>query len=49
MGLPAIYLYTFTAESLYTKCGWKTIDKVSYKGYGTVIMQKEITAAYNKA
>jgi len=39
--LKEIYLYSFTAESLYIKCGWKTIDRVSYKEHNTAIMKKE--------
>ncbi|MBX2843003.1 MAG: GNAT family N-acetyltransferase [Flammeovirgaceae bacterium] len=40
--LKKIYLYTFTAESLYKKCGWKVIERVLYKGHNTVVMEKEI-------
>ncbi|MBD81434.1 MAG: hypothetical protein CL840_21125 [Crocinitomicaceae bacterium] len=40
--LDKIYLYTFTAESLYRKSGWKSIERVKYKGHNTVIMEKEI-------
>ncbi len=39
--LKKIYLYTFTAESLYTKCGWVTIDRVNYKDQDTAIMEKQ--------
>jgi len=42
LGINKIYLYTFTAESLYTKCGWTAIDKVSYKGHETVVMEKHL-------
>lgn len=42
LNLSTIYLYTFTAESLYTKCGWEKIDMVQYKGHDTVIMKKEL-------
>ncbi|WP_020533264.1 GNAT family N-acetyltransferase [Flexithrix dorotheae] len=40
--LEKLYLYTFTAESLYKKCGWKEIERVIYKGHDTVVMEKEI-------
>ncbi len=40
--LKKIYLYTFTAERLYIRCGWRTIDKVEYKNHETVIMEKEM-------
>ena len=39
-GLTKIYLYTFTAESLYRRCGWKELDRVMYKDHDTVIMEK---------
>lgn len=42
MGLNLIYLYTFTAESLYAKCGWKEMGRVEYKGHDTVIMKKRL-------
>ncbi len=35
-----IYLYTFTAETLYKRCGWKEIQRVDYKNYDTIIMEK---------
>ena len=38
--LDKIYLYTFTAEAMYQKSGWQTIDTVQYKGHQTVIMEK---------
>lgn len=38
--LETLYLYTFTAESLYRKCGWKTIERVPYKGRDTAVMKK---------
>ncbi|MEZ4722150.1 MAG: GNAT family N-acetyltransferase [Flavobacteriales bacterium] len=37
-----IYLYTFTAGSLYTRCGWKTIERIDYKDHPTAIMVKEL-------
>lgn len=41
-GLVKIYLYTFTAEALYKRCGWKVTDQVVYKNQETVIMEKEL-------
>lgn len=41
-GLDRIYLYTFTAESLYRRCGWKVIDRVPYKGHETAVMEKRL-------
>ncbi len=40
--LTKIYLYTFTAETLYRRCGWKQIERVTYKDHDTVVMEKEI-------
>lgn len=37
-----IYLYTFTAESFYKKCGWSEIDQVMYKGHDTAVMEKSL-------
>ena len=41
-GYETIYLYTFTAESLYVREGWKEMERVSYKGHDTVVMQKKL-------
>ncbi|MGD8426824.1 MAG: GNAT family N-acetyltransferase [Balneolaceae bacterium] len=38
--LNKIYLYTFTAESLYQRGGWKEIDRVMYKDHDTAVMEK---------
>jgi len=37
-----IYLYTFTAESLYRRSGWKPIATVRYKNQDTLVMEKVI-------
>ncbi len=37
-----IYLYTYTAESLYRKCGWKEIGRVRYKGHNCALMEKSL-------
>ena len=42
-GLKKIYLFTFTAESLYIRAGWEEIERVNYKGHNTVVMEKEIS------
>lgn len=41
-GLTKIYLYTFTAESLYRRSGWRQVERVQYKNHDTVVMEKEI-------
>lgn len=40
LGLDRIYLYTFTAETLYRRCGWREITRVMYKEHDTVVMEK---------
>jgi len=40
--LQKIYLYTFTAETLYKKAGWMSIERLRYKGQDTVIMGKAL-------
>lgn len=37
-----IYLYTFTAESLYKRAGWSTFMTVEYKQHSTVVMKKDL-------
>lgn len=39
-GLKNIYLFTFTAESLYKRAGWKEMERVNYRGHDTVVMEK---------
>ena len=41
-GFKKIYLYTYTAESLYRKCGWKEIERVQYKGHSCALMAKSV-------
>lgn len=41
-GYEELFLYTATAESLYTKCGWSTFLHLKYKGLDTVVMKKKI-------
>lgn len=35
-----LYLFTFTAESLYKRNGWSIIKRVDYRGHDTAIMIK---------
>ena len=37
-----IYLYTSTAQTLYERCGWQSIESVHYKGEVNVVMAKNI-------
>lgn len=39
-GLKNIYLFTFTAENLYKRAGWKEMERVNYRGNDTVVMKK---------
>lgn len=41
-GFKKIYLYTYTAESLYRKCGWEVIERVPYKGHACALMEKSM-------
>lgn len=41
-GLKKIYLFTFTAESLYIRADWKDMERVNYRGHDTVVMEKYI-------
>lgn len=41
--LKKIYLYTFTAESLYERCGWTVIERVFYKDHDTAVMEKRLS------
>lgn len=40
--LDKIYLYTFTAESLYRRHGWRAFTRVMYKGHDTAVMKKNL-------
>jgi GNAT superfamily N-acetyltransferase len=41
-GFSKIHLYTFTAENFYIRNGWRSIEKVKYKGHDTAVMIKEV-------
>lgn len=40
LGVKETYLATFTAESLYKRCGWEEFTRVHYKGHDTSVMKK---------
>lgn len=42
-GFTKLYLYTSTAESLYARNGWKTTERVMYKGGENAVMEKVIS------
>lgn len=41
-GFKKLYLFTFTAESLYIRAGWRELERVEYKGHDTAVMEKTI-------
>ena len=45
MEIPNIYLYTFTAEAMYQRCGWLPMKKIEYKEHETVLMYKSLKRA----
>jgi GNAT superfamily N-acetyltransferase len=42
LGLQKLYLYTYSANDLYEKYGWKPIDVVQYRGQETAVMEKHL-------
>ena len=42
IGLKEIYLYTFTAESLYKKLNWEQVERFDYRGKDAVLMKKKL-------
>ena len=40
--LGVLYLWTPSAESLYAKLGWKTVERLDYCGYSVAVMQLEL-------
>jgi GNAT superfamily N-acetyltransferase len=44
MGVPTLYLYTPSAERLYSRLGWVPIDRCMYKGVSVVVMSKMLAA-----
>ncbi|MCB0734831.1 MAG: GNAT family N-acetyltransferase [Bacteroidetes bacterium] len=41
-GHSSVYLYTFTAESLYERAGYTSVERLDYKGHDTVVMMKNV-------
>lgn len=48
-GYSKIYLYTATAEALYTRCGWTAMERIKYKGQDTVVMEKILPSSPKKS
>ena len=42
LGITTSYLYTHTAESLYSKKGWKTFETTEHNDHTVVLMKKEL-------
>ncbi len=41
-GVDVLYLYTSTAESLYTRLGWQVVDQADYEGDEVVVMSTKL-------
>lgn len=41
-GYSRIYLYTYSAESLYHRFGWEVIGRLPYRGHPTTVMAKNL-------
>lgn len=44
MRIPALYLYTPDAESLYSRLGWAVIERRQHRGASVTVMSKQIAA-----
>jgi N-acetylglutamate synthase-like GNAT family acetyltransferase len=44
MGIPALYLYTSDAESLYSRLGWVVIERRQHRGDAVTVMSKQLGA-----
>jgi len=42
-GVRELYLYTERAETLYSRLGWMTIERVMFKGATAAVMSKQLT------
>jgi predicted N-acetyltransferase YhbS len=40
-----LYLYTDGAQALYERLGWKPVERFNWKGFPTVLMQRDLAAA----
>ncbi len=49
LGLPCLYLWTPSAERLYTKHGWKLLERVAYHGHTISIMRRMLLPPGKKA
>jgi len=43
MGIQTLYLYTSSSESLYSKLGWRTINREDYEGKNVAIMSIRVS------
>ena|SRR5947209_395753 len=41
---PRLYLWTYSAEALYRRLGWRVVERSRYFGQDAVVMQIELTA-----
>ncbi|MCE9501988.1 MAG: GNAT family N-acetyltransferase [Leptospira sp.] len=42
LGINRYYLFTFTAEKLYSRLGWIPVERLKYNGHDTVVMFKDL-------
>ena len=42
LGLKSIYLFTHTAENLYTRLGWEQLERLDLDNKNIVVMKKEL-------
>lgn len=43
-GIPTLWLYTLTAERIYARLGWRTVEMVEHGGKLVPVMRREILA-----
>jgi len=43
LGIPRLYLYTDSSESLYARLGWSVLERCLYKGASVAVMSKELS------
>lgn len=42
LDIPTLWLYTRTAERIYARAGWRTIESIAHKGRPYVIMRRDL-------
>lgn len=44
LGVPILWLYTNTAEPVYRRAGWRTVETVSHNGQPVALMRRDLLA-----